>query len=105
MDGIVKLKYGLDARFDARRWLAVAAAFVVGAVAGGALVWGDGGGPDQAVAQPLPELDCLLEPSAVVSVSSQVPGVLESVTVERAQLVEAGDEVAALKTRVGEDTG
>jgi len=45
-------------------------------------------------------LGCMLEPSKKVEISSPVPGVIETVTVSRGTLVEAGDTLFALKAGV-----
>ncbi len=50
----------------------------------------------------LPELDCLLEPETRVDISSAVPGVLETVYVERADVVSEGDPIAKLESSVEE---
>lgn len=44
--------------------------------------------------------DCVIVPSATVSVSTAVPGVLESVAVERSDRVTKGQQLAALESRV-----
>ena len=43
------------------------------------------------------DLDGLIEPYEVVGISSQVPGILDEVTVERGDLVESGQVLARLK--------
>ena len=48
----------------------------------------------------LPEIDCLIEPNALINISSPVPGVLESIEVERAELVDAGQVLASLRADV-----
>ena len=52
----------------------------------------------------LPELDCVIEPHMVSEVSSQVDGVVDSVFVERGELVEAGQTLVKLDTRVEQAT-
>lgn len=53
-------------------------------------------------ASDLPELDCLLEPEMRVEVSSAVPGVLEKIYVERADVVDEGQPIAKLESSVEE---
>lgn len=53
-----------------------------------------------AVAEPLPELDCVIEPSEVADLGSGVPGVLEQVLVDRSDPVTAGQTLAALESGV-----
>ena len=48
-------------------------------------------------AAPVPGYDGLLEPSRTIEVSSQVPGVIDSVLVERGDRVEAGQALVELK--------
>jgi len=48
------------------------------------------------------ELEGLIEPSEMVEVSSQIPGVIDQVLVERGDLVEKGQVVARLKSAVEE---
>ena len=48
----------------------------------------------------LPALDCVITPRVTVDLSSAVPGVLESVTVERSDRVEAGQVLAQLDSGV-----
>lgn len=48
----------------------------------------------------LPPLDCVVTPSATADVSSAVPGVLETVHVDRSDIVEAGQVVAQLDSGV-----
>ncbi|NOY13016.1 MAG: efflux RND transporter periplasmic adaptor subunit [Deltaproteobacteria bacterium] len=50
----------------------------------------------------LPALEGLLEPNELVEVSSQVPGIIEQLTVERGDLVKKGEVVARLKSGVEE---
>lgn len=51
-------------------------------------------------AEELQTHDCVIVPSAIVGVSTAVPGVLESVTVERSERVEKGQLLAALESDV-----
>lgn len=44
----------------------------------------------------LPELDCLLEPHELVNLGSPVPGILETISVQRGQPVRRGQVVASL---------
>ena len=44
------------------------------------------------------ELDCLIEPSMTVKVSSAVPGLLETVMVDRGDIVKKGQALAALES-------
>jgi multidrug efflux pump subunit AcrA (membrane-fusion protein) len=44
------------------------------------------------------ELDCLIEPSVTVKVSSAVPGLLETVTVDRGDVVKKGQGLATLES-------
>ncbi|KPK38136.1 MAG: hypothetical protein AMJ69_09195 [Gammaproteobacteria bacterium SG8_47] len=53
-------------------------------------------------ARELPELDCLLEPETRVEISSAVPGVLETIYVERADMVSEGQPIAKLESSVEE---
>ncbi|MCP9460449.1 MAG: efflux RND transporter periplasmic adaptor subunit [Nitrospira sp.] len=48
------------------------------------------------------ELNCLIEPNTTVTVSTPVEGIVESVTVERGDLVEAGQVLAKLESSVQE---
>jgi RND family efflux transporter MFP subunit len=48
----------------------------------------------------LPELRCLIEPTAVIEVSASVDGVIQSVEVERGDLVEKGQVLAELESSV-----
>ena len=44
------------------------------------------------------ELDCLIEPYVIVKVSSAVPGLLETVTVDRGDIVKKGQPLATLES-------
>lgn len=46
------------------------------------------------------QLSCLLEPSKEVELSSEVPGVLQKISVQRGDKVAKGDVIASLTTRV-----
>ena len=48
----------------------------------------------------IPELDCVIEPSAVVDVGSAVPGLVEALHVDRSDLVTRGSVIAALESSV-----
>lgn len=65
----------------------VALIAVVPAVSGGTLVWAA-------------ELDCLIVPRDVVTVSASVAGLLEKVLVERGDLVAAGQVLATIESSV-----
>ena len=54
----------------------------------------------QAVAVELPELDCLVEPHMVVEVSSPVGGVIQTIHVDRSDLVQEGQTLAVLESAV-----
>ncbi len=56
--------------------------------------------PTAVMANPPEELDGLLEPNEKVAVSSQTPGILDEVLVERGDLVEPGQVLARLKSGV-----
>ena len=47
-------------------------------------------------------MDCVITPRALVDVSSAVPGVIESIAAERSERVQAGQQVAKLKSGVEE---
>lgn len=51
------------------------------------------------------DLDCLIEPFVVVTITSSEIGLLEEVSVDRGDLVEAGQVVAKLDSRVEAATG
>ena len=53
---------------------------------------------------PIPELDCIVEPSAVVDVGSAVPGMVEILHVDRSDLVKKGTVIAALESSVEQAT-
>lgn len=57
-----------------------------------------------AAAQPLPALDCVIKPYVVTEVGTPVAGVIDSLEVERNDLVEVGDVVARLKSDVEQAT-
>lgn len=57
--------------------------------------------PDVRGAGVLPEeLDCMLEPYEVVELSSQVPSIIEEITVDRGDNVKRGEVIARLKSGV-----
>lgn len=49
---------------------------------------------------PIPELDCVIEPSEIVDVGSAVPGVVASILADRSDLVKKGAVIAALDSNV-----
>ena len=51
-------------------------------------------------AEPVPEIDCLIEPNMMIELSSPVSGVLESILVDRSDAVKKGEIVARLKSDV-----
>jgi len=53
-----------------------------------------------ATSQEFPELRCLIEPTAVIEVSSSVNGVIKTIDVERGDMVEKGQALAALESSV-----
>jgi RND family efflux transporter MFP subunit len=57
-------------------------------------------GTAPAVAEPLPQLDCVIAPHLISDVSSQVDGVINSIYVERGDLVKAGQKLVQLDSRV-----
>jgi RND family efflux transporter MFP subunit len=54
--------------------------------------------------QPVPELDCLIDVSARVKVSAGVPGLIRHVTVDRGDVVRAGDVLVELDSAVEQAT-
>ncbi|RZV54034.1 MAG: efflux RND transporter periplasmic adaptor subunit [Pseudomonadales bacterium] len=48
----------------------------------------------------MPDFDCVIEPSAVVDAGSSVPGLLESIGVDRSDMVTSGEVVAKLESSV-----
>ena len=53
-----------------------------------------------ALAEPVPEIDCLIEPNMMIELSSPVSGVLDSISVDRSDAVKKGQIVARLKSDV-----
>lgn len=53
-----------------------------------------------AMAEPLPEIDCLIEPNMTIELSSPVSGVLETILVDRSDAVAKGQIVATLKSDI-----
>ena len=53
-----------------------------------------------AVADHVPEIDCLIEPNKIIELSSQVSGVLDTISVDRSDSVKKGQIVARLKSDV-----
>ncbi len=49
---------------------------------------------------PLPELDCVIEPDTTVSVGTRFEGVLDTIYVDRGDLVEAGQALAELDSEL-----
>jgi RND family efflux transporter MFP subunit len=64
-----------------------------------ALLIASGYAPQISAAE-LPELDCVVEPHTISDVSSQVDGVVESISVERGEFVKKGQTLAQLDSRV-----
>ncbi len=52
----------------------------------------------------LPELDCVIEPSEVVDVGTAIPGVIESIHVQRSDLIKKGDILVELDSSVEKAT-
>lgn len=55
---------------------------------------------DEKPLQPSQELDCIISPSIVTDLGSSLPGVLRSISVDRSDLVQAGDVIAKLDSDV-----
>lgn len=55
---------------------------------------------DLAVAEEFPPVDCVINPYKVVDISSAVPGVLDTVRVERSDWVKKGDVIATLESGI-----
>ena len=53
-----------------------------------------------AIADHIPELDCLIEPNKLIELSSPVSGVLDTISVDRSDTVKKGQVVATLKSDV-----
>ena len=53
-----------------------------------------------AIAEPVPEIDCLIEPNMIIELSSPVSGVLDTISVDRSDAVKKGQVVATLKSDV-----
>jgi len=53
-----------------------------------------------ALAEPVPEIDCLIEPNMMIELSSPVSGVLDTISVDRSDAVKKGQIVATLKSDV-----
>ncbi len=56
----------------------------------------------QVNAEPIPEIDCLIEPKTVVNLSSPVSGVLDTIMVDRSDVVSKNQIVATLKSDLEE---
>lgn len=52
------------------------------------------------LAEPMPEIDCLIEPNMMIELSSPVSGVLDEISVDRSDVVKEGQIVATLKSDV-----
>jgi len=52
------------------------------------------------LAEPIPEIDCLIEPNMMIELSSPVSGVLDEISVDRSDTVKEGQIVATLKSDV-----
>ncbi len=52
------------------------------------------------LAEPVPEIDCLIEPNMIIELSSPVSGVLDTILVDRSDAVSKGQVVATLKSDV-----
>ena len=52
------------------------------------------------LAEPVPEIDCLIEPNMMIELSSPVSGVLDTILVDRSDAVKKGQIVATLKSDV-----
>jgi RND family efflux transporter MFP subunit len=53
-----------------------------------------------AIAESIPEIDCLIEPNMTIELSSSVSGVLETILVDRSDAVTEGQIVATLKADI-----
>ena len=53
-----------------------------------------------ALAEPVPEIDCLIEPNMMIELSSPAAGVLDTILVDRSDAVKKGQVVATLKSDV-----
>ena len=53
-----------------------------------------------AIAEPVPEIDCLIEPNMMIELSSPVAGVLDTISVDRSDTVKKGQVVATLKSDI-----
>lgn len=60
------------------------------------------GAPSFVAGMEVPPLECLVEPNELVQYSSQVPGILEKVLVERGETVRRGQTLARLKAGLQE---
>ena len=52
------------------------------------------------LADHVPEIDCLIEPNMMIELSSPVPGVLDTISVDRSDTVAKGQIVATLKSDI-----
>jgi len=71
-------------------------------LAGLGLAWLASSGGGMADAAQREELNCLIEPNTTVTVSTPVEGIVESVNVDRGDLVQAGQVLAKLESSVQE---
>jgi RND family efflux transporter MFP subunit len=55
---------------------------------------------ENAFAEEIPPIDCMIEPNLMVEVSSSIEGVLETLNVDRSDEVKMGDVVATMKSDV-----
>ncbi len=53
-----------------------------------------------AIAEPVPEIDCLIEPNMMIELSSPVAGVIDTISVDRSDAVRKGQVVATLKSDI-----
>jgi hypothetical protein len=56
--------------------------------------------PRPVFAEPIPEIDCLIEPNMTIELSSPVSGVLDTILVDRSDSVKQGQILATLKSDV-----
>ena len=72
---------------------------VGGCVAAALICWGQG------VQASMQELNCLIQPFVVITITTPVGGLLETVQVDRGDLVKEGQVLATLDMRVERATG
>jgi pyruvate/2-oxoglutarate dehydrogenase complex dihydrolipoamide acyltransferase (E2) component len=56
--------------------------------------------PGPVFAEPIPEIDCLIEPNMTIELSSPVSGVIDTIVVDRSDFVTQGQILATLKSDV-----